>query len=393
MPAGAANPVDNQIPADMTGPRTESSFATTAAFDRDGHLWVAWVEGSHILVSHSADQGRTFAPAARVTPAPESIDANGESRPKIAFGAGGEVLVSWTKLGQQPYTGDIRFSRSVDHGRTFSPPVTINDDGLETGHRFDALHVNGAGDVYVAWIDKRDGDRERAAGQDYAGAALYFARSTDAGRTFEPNRKIKDHVCECCRLAVAFDSRDAPVMVWRDILDGTTRDHGIMHFDSPETPGVPQRATTEGWEIDACPHHGPSLSIASDRTYHMTWFTGVGPEGAGAFYARSTDQGKTFSTPIRVGTERAVGHAFVLSDGPRVAITWLEPSGQGRAVHVIESQDSGVSWGPATEVLHGTARSDRPFLLHDGRDLFLSWYTTAEGYRLVKLPRNELASN
>jgi hypothetical protein len=192
---------------------------------------------------------------------------------------------------------------------------------------------------------------------------------------------------------VAFDAADAPVMVWRDILDGTTRDHGIMRFDSPATPGVPQRATTDGWEIDACPHHGPSLSVASDGSYHMTWFTGVGPEGAGAFYARSTDQGRTFSTPMRVGSERAVGHAFVFSDGPRVVITWLEPGASRRSVQVMESADAGATWGPATDMLHGTGRTDRPFLLSDGTDLFLSWYTTAEGYRLVKLPRKELASN
>lgn len=169
----------------------------TVAFDSTGRLWRVWVEGQKVLVSSSADLGRTYRPPVAVTREPEKVDANGESRPKIAIGPGGEVFVSWTRYGTRAYTGDIRFARSVDGGRTFSAPRTINDDRLETGHRFDALAVGPDGTVYLVWIDKRDLERAAAATQEYGGAALYFATSRDRGLTFAPNRKIKDHICEC----------------------------------------------------------------------------------------------------------------------------------------------------------------------------------------------------
>lgn len=383
----SAPPSVDAVPAGMTGPRATSSLTPTAAFDRDGRLWLAWVEGAHILVSHSADQGLTFAPAVRVTGDAETIDANSESRPKLAFNEAGDVLLSWTRSGRAPFTGDIRFSRSADGGQTFTAPVTINDDGMETGHRFDALHVSPAGQIYLAWIDKRDGDRAVAAGQAYAGAALYYAVSADGGRTFQPNRKIKDHVCECCRLAIDFDHGGSPVMVWRDVIDGTTRDHGILRFEDPVTHGVPRRATADGWKIDACPHHGPSLSIASDGTYHMTWFTGEGPDGAGAFYARSTDQGDTFSPPLRIGARDTQGHAVVLSRGSRVVVAWkvLVPPASV-AIQVMQSDDAGLTWGAPVEVARTEARSDHPFLLARGSDVLLSWFTSAEGYRLLPIP-------
>src|SRR5690606_40475909 len=123
---------------------------------------------------------RTYSEPVTVA-AGEAIDANGEARPKVAIGPGGEVLVSWTRRGQALYTGDIRFARSTDGGRTFSEPVTINDDGLPIGHRFDSLGVAPDGTVVLAWIDKRDLERATAAGESYAGAAVYVAVSRDAG--------------------------------------------------------------------------------------------------------------------------------------------------------------------------------------------------------------------
>src|SRR5690606_37017431 len=102
----------------------------------DGVLWRAWVEGSYVLVGSSADRGSTWSAGVRVNTTPEEIDANGESRPKIVLGNKGEIYVTYTRSGERAYTGDIRFARSLDGGRTFSAPVTVNDDGLQTGHRF-----------------------------------------------------------------------------------------------------------------------------------------------------------------------------------------------------------------------------------------------------------------
>ena len=56
----------------------------------------------------------------------------------------------------KPYTGDIRFSRSVDGGKSFSNPVTLHTDRQEITHRFDALSVNRDGRIFVAWIDKHN---------------------------------------------------------------------------------------------------------------------------------------------------------------------------------------------------------------------------------------------
>jgi hypothetical protein len=211
----------------------------TPAFDRSGRLWLAFNQGDFIYVTSSEDLGRSFRPAVPVNPEPEAIDANGEGRPKLAILDDGTVLVTWTQTLDVPYTGLIRFSRSTDGGKSFSAPVSLNDDGLVTGHRFDALAVTPSGDVLVAWIDKRDLERALSEGTEYAGAAIYTASSHDGGRTFEPNRKLKDHVCECCRLSFAFDADGKAALLFRDVLDTEIRDHSLAQgVEGPEPPRI-----------------------------------------------------------------------------------------------------------------------------------------------------------
>ena len=122
----------------------------------------------------------------RVTPVAEPIDANGESRPKVALGPRGEVYVTWTRKGRTMHIGDVRFARSLD-GRRFTAPVTVNDDGLRTGHRFDTLAAARAGASTLAWIDTREQERARRRWEARRWARrLYLAASGDGGRSFGP---------------------------------------------------------------------------------------------------------------------------------------------------------------------------------------------------------------
>jgi hypothetical protein len=364
--------------ASPLGPQAESSSTPTAALAADGRLWVVWVEGSHVYAGASRDLGRTFASVMRVNPEPEKIDANGEARPKIALGRKGDVYVSYTRRLKKPFTGDVRFSRSIDGGKTFSAPITVNDDGIPTGHRFDALSVSPRGDVHLFWIDKRHGHADAS----YAGAALYMAVSTDRGRTFGANRKVKDHVCECCRLAVAWDG-DTPIVLFRDLMEGGVRDHSIARVDRDGRASV-RRVTIDGWEINGCPHHGPSVA-AGDGVVHVAWFTGAGVNGAGTFYRRSVTGGE-FAEPVPIGDGKNVGRPQLAAHGKRVWLLWKETlAGEGSAVRAMTSADSGATWSAAREIARSAGTSDHPLLITSGAEAYLSWFTKAEGYRVVPL--------
>lgn len=357
------------------------SLAVSAAFDEDGRLWLVRIEGRHLYVSHSSDLGVTLSAPVKVNPEPEAILADGENRPKIIVRQG-VVYVSYTQGLAKPMTGDIRFSRSLDGGRSFSAPLTVNDNREIISHRFEAMGVNGKGQVFLAWLDKRDLFAAQREGKPYRGGATYYAVSDDGGASFRPNLKAADHSCECCRVAMAMDDDGTPVILWRQIFGKNTRDHALLRLDGTSAP---QRASEDGWEVDACPHHGPALAIGTDGIHHQTWFTNA-PQRKGLFYARSLDGGKTFSAALPFGADDAqAGHADVLSRGKQVFVAWKEFDGENGIVRLMTSPDSGASWSAPQKVAATADNSDYPFLIGDGRHVYLSWNSVREGYRLIEV--------
>ena len=279
--------------------------------------------------------------------------------------------MSYTRRLEKGYAGQVRFARSTDRGKTFSPPMDLN--GPLASGRFDTLAASPRGDVHLLFIG-RGGDKE---------SSLYHTVSADRGQTFPPARKVKADVCECCRLAVAWDG-EAPVVFWRDMLQGGVRDHCLARLDAAEEPAV-VRATDDGWAIAACPHHGPAFTIAGG-VQHLAWFTGDGKRGKGTFYRRSTDGGRTFEDVVRIGAADA-GRPHVLAAGKTVWLSWKEPrDGNATAVLAMRSEDAGATWSAPAEVARTAGESDHPLLVSHGDRTYLSWLTRAEGYQLRPLP-------
>jgi hypothetical protein len=362
-------------------------ISASAIFDESGTLWLAQVKEGHVLVNHSADHGKTFSNAVKVNVQPEFIAASGETRPKILLAKNGNIYISWTQSLETPYAGNIRFSRSIDGGKSFAVPITVNDNLDPITHRFEAMAVNARGQIYLAWLDKRDAQAAKIKGEKYGGIAVYSAMSDDEGKSFHSNSKVADHTCECCRIAMDIDNTDTPVIIWRHIFGKNVRDHGMAKLDGrqhAQEEVMPQRVTFDNWEVEACPHHGPSLSISGD-VYHMAWFN-LGTERKGLFYAHSTDGGKSFSTPLSLGNSALqAGHAFVLSRGKKVYLAWKEFDGELTSINAMFSRDGGISWGKAQKVADTRDVSDHPLLIADKDKIYLSWNSQQEGYRLSAL--------
>ncbi|MCW8899632.1 MAG: glycoside hydrolase [Gammaproteobacteria bacterium] len=369
-------------------PTIQCASITSSHFDANGTLWVAWYASGHVYVSRSSDKGQSFKPAVIVNRSPELVYAKGENRPKLAFGIDGEIYVSWTEqLTEKRFSGHIRFSRSVDGGKYFSEPITVNDHREVTSHRFDSMAVNKKGDIYIAWLDKRDLLAAQKAGKKYNGSAIYYALSTDNGKSFLKNKKIADTSCECCRTAIAIDTDQLPVIVWRHIFGDNIRDHGIVKFTQQNQPGEMKRLSYDKWHIEGCPHHGPSISIADDGIYHTTWFNNA-TERHGLFYANSKDQAARFTTPINFGAyEKAAAHPHVLSRGKQVYIVWKEFDGKQSSLYLKKSTDSGDSWSSPQLLLTTSAATDHPFVISDGNNVYASWHRIGEKYQLLKLSK------
>jgi len=180
------------------------------------------------------------------------------------------------------------------------------------------------------------------------------------------------------------DSDGTPVIAWRHIFGKNTRDHALLRLDGKSQP---VRLSRDNWELDACPHHGPALSIADDGVYHAVWFDNA-EQRHGLFYANSANRGKRFSEPLNFGNFKAqAAHPHVLSLGRRVFIVWKEFDGEATGIYQMGSGDGGKTWSAAEKIATTAGSSDHPSLVSDGAKAYLSWNTVAEGHRLIAIPR------
>ncbi len=348
----------------------------------DGSLWIAARAGNRLFVTRSRDGGRSFAPSVPLDTRDATLDTGNDARPKIVVARDGTVVVAFATFRDRAFNGEVFTTRSTDGGRTFSPVQPITD--VQESQRFADMAFDADGSLFAAWLDKRDRVQAKAAGRPFPGAGLAISRSRDEGARFAPARVVVDDTCECCRLALAFAGPGRPVVLFRNIFPGGIRDHAVVTFGAGDAPGPVRRVSVDDWQVDACPHHGPSLAIAADGSYHATWFT-LGRARQGLFYARSSDAGAHWSDPLPLGpSDAALSRPFVLASGTTIRLAWKAFDGDKTSVMVMTSRDAGATWDAAKPVATTAKASDHPILMEDAGHAALSWQT-GEGYHLIPL--------
>ncbi len=365
--------------------KPKPTLAVGVTYDKDGKLWLAKVKDKKLLVSYSLDKGKNFSAPVIVTPEAEEIYADGENRPKIAVAHNGTVLLTWAQKLSKKYSGDIRFARSTNYGKTFSSPITLNDDGLITTHRFDSLTINNKGRVVISWLDARDRDAARNKDEKFTGISIYTAQSTDNGASFDTNQKIHEHVCECCRMPTVWTS-NGPVVFWRNIFGNNTRDFAISNLDKVKV----HRVTNDEWQVDGCPHHGGDIAIGSKDRLHFVWFT-LGKTRQGLFYNYIQDMQQ--SSPISIGNFTAqASHPSITASGEKVLVTWREFDGNFITANIMFSNDGGMTWSEQKRLADSNGAADYPVPLIDNeQQMQVIWNTETEGLRILSV-RNDYRS-
>jgi hypothetical protein len=368
--------------ASKKGPRPQ--LAINAAFAPNGDLWLVGLdEQQRLTVRVSRDDGRTWGTPHVLDTGKDVIAAEGEARPKIAFGPNNWVVLAYTQPLSRPYTGEIRMLRSTNGGRTFSAPFTVHQDRQVITHRFESIAFDASGALHTLWIDKRDGEAVRKAEgagpmakTSYAGAAVYRNVSLDGGATFGPDTRVADHSCECCRIALAPDTTGGIVALWRHVYDTNVRDHAFARIaPRGEKSGVPVRASFDGWAIDACPHHGPGLAVAEGGGFHAVWFGDRNGEAA-VRYARLSPDGQPLGE-ARALPDPMAEHATIASAGSALAILWRSFDGTQTRLGAMVSVDGGKTFD-MREVASSADENDHPLLVRNGRSLFALWRTSKE---------------
>lgn len=218
----------------------------------------------------------------------------------------GFVYFSWSLFFGNMGSNQIAFSRSTDHGASFSQPVKISDGVRD--NQFADIAVGPDGAVYVAWrmFDDRGGSNQ-----------VMLAKSTDCGKTF---------------------SRPAPVAAF-DAFD--SYDFSMAAKEGPEglpptTDGEPAKGSTGSRDCGDPPYDCASgytyfrfdsqPAIAADGTGVYVAWNARGPDGNGqVFLSRSTDGGLSWSAGALV--DPVAGHQLfpdVAAEGGRIVVVYYD---------------------------------------------------------------------
>ena len=375
------NIVSKSGTADYTHYPSGGGMRVTATFGPEGRVWRIVPEKKFIYVDYSTDLGATFSAPVRINRQPQPIKVSKQNRPDILVDHSGRIFVTYTvKINQ--ITTQL-FSMSSDRGRSFSVPLMLSKKAPEAISFLGRLILSPSGQVYAIWLDERDHTDWRK-----PGFAIYSAMLGSKNNQNLVNQKIADSLCECCRIAVAFDSDKQPVLFTRFIYPDNIRDHGLIRISSEKEKPSPQRVTFDKWKIRGCPEHGPAISINKEGEYHIAWFT-QGSARQGLFYAYSSDQGLHFSNPFPFGSlENMSGYPDVLANGKNIFLTWKEFDGAKTNLLVMQSKNGGQSWLQSKIIAESTLDSGLPFLLRSTKSIFVSWNTKDKGYHLIPLSRN-----
>ena len=178
------------------------SLSAGAAIDSQGNIFISWDSfdkehrklgngPSTLWVSKSSDNGNSWSR--------KIIDTSGAPPPcnncgysflgaqmALRVGTDDTIYLLWNgTVSLKNFAPErIFFSRSTDHGNSYSPRVGISDasDGVE--HAFPALATgNSSGDVRLAWMDKRIGAWN-----------VFYRSSADGGEDFSGTVRISGFV-------------------------------------------------------------------------------------------------------------------------------------------------------------------------------------------------------
>jgi hypothetical protein len=292
--------------------------------DNKGNPVLCWTEqdakDSLYRLKYAVYNRKTEAFNAVVTVAASAgSSTSAESMGKIAFKADGMVMAVFAKRfpkEKNPYAGAIYYSFSADDGKNWSKAQFLHSDTSHAyGRSFFDVSTLKDGELAAIWLDGRYG-------KSIKGSALFFSR-TEKGKGFGLDTCLDKGTCECCRTDILCDQSGNIHLAYRSIqfpsaLSGKqVRDMVYkISTDNGKTFSAAKTISKDNWEIEGCPHSGPSLA-ESKNGINALWFTAGGHPG---LYFTTAPQGADFRGRQLMTAQGRHPQMVALTDGRLAAV-------------------------------------------------------------------------
>jgi hypothetical protein len=347
---------DDSSAAGLASPAHGSCAAAgdpSQSFDREGRLFYAFIcfnrsrpiNGSVYVARYTNDGGAYDRTVLVKRGTPSGLFLTGLFQDKINLTAdqttgshSGNVYVAWSQYNGFAPTNAVLFSRSTDHGLTFSPPIRVTPVSLGTAS-FADLAVAPDGAVYLTFLTYPSPSNPST--------DVWLSKSTDGGASFGPPAHVAT----------------------------------IAIFDSSEFSG--NGASDCGDGPFACPsgltfsRFSSAPAVAADATgVHVVWNAEL-PSGQSKVFVRNSPDGISWPTPAITLDAVPVGHQWtpdIASHGGVINLVFYDSrsdpayspslppgdtasgtnSGDVVQTYLATSTDGGASWSERQISTHGS---------------------------------------
>ena len=228
--------------------------------DTKGVLHMVYGLEHHAFYVRSTDNGRTFTVPVKVNSTGTVETKMGERGPKLAVGNDGNIHVVWMDEWAPGVKTFVRYSRSLDGGKSFEPLKTVSTmsgiDGV-------TVTADGKGNVVAFWHVMVEPKPEVK-----AATWLHTTRSTDNGVSFSENEKViitnlSGLACSMCMMRARAGSDGNVYLAFRSAVD-SIRDFYVLKGRITENRFAAMRVNEDNWKIDFCPMCGPELTFGAE---------------------------------------------------------------------------------------------------------------------------------
>jgi hypothetical protein len=211
-------------PVELAEPIAQGGYQARMAVDSDGVVHAVFPGGGYsppvpagqpsappvvrpIYYRHSSDQGRTWSPPAEIDPGNAGFSFN--RKHLLAFDPKTRNLyLTWygnanPNADAKVDKADIFVRVSGDGGKTWGDRATVNDDATmpNVQHYDPGISIAPNGRVDLAWYDFRNSpapekEFDDAPFNNGGWQDVYYASSSDGGRTWSPNLRVNDRLID-----------------------------------------------------------------------------------------------------------------------------------------------------------------------------------------------------